>query len=417
MTSTSDRSSTCPDRAVEQVYRAEWGRLLSLLVSRTRRLDLAEDALGEAFARASDRWPADGVPANPGRLAVHAPPTGTSSGGSGPRPSPGARRRCSPSGPDGCRPATSRERAGRRPPAPHPAVLPPGPPARVAVGAGAPPRHRDADRADRPPVPRAAADDGGAPDPGEEEDRARRHPARRPARRRAPVAARRGVPNDLPGLHRRVHPRARARPAARRPGRATPCGSPPCCTTSSPTPRQVRAMLALLLLQHSRRDARQRGRPPGDPRRPGPLAVAPRRDAGRARRSSPGFGPARATPRSSGSRPSSPPSTPGRPPPPPRTGRRSPATTPPSKPAPVPRSCGSTARSPSPRPRVPGPASPCSSGSTTSCATTTGSPPSAPSSPDGPATSSSPGPPTAQAIDLCANDVERAHLRARLDAT
>lgn len=65
MTSTSDRSSTCPDRVIEQLYRAEWGRLLSLLVSRTRRLDLAEDALGEAFARASDRWTGEGVPANP----------------------------------------------------------------------------------------------------------------------------------------------------------------------------------------------------------------------------------------------------------------------------------------------------------------------------------------------------------------
>jgi RNA polymerase sigma-70 factor (ECF subfamily) len=69
MTSTSDRSPTCPDRGVEQTieqtFRAEWGRLLSLLVSRTRRLDLAEDALGEAFARASDRWPGEGVPANP----------------------------------------------------------------------------------------------------------------------------------------------------------------------------------------------------------------------------------------------------------------------------------------------------------------------------------------------------------------
>lgn len=65
MTSTSDPSSTWPDRAVEQVFRAEWGRLLSLLVSRTRRLDLAEDALAEAFARAADRWPTHGVPANP----------------------------------------------------------------------------------------------------------------------------------------------------------------------------------------------------------------------------------------------------------------------------------------------------------------------------------------------------------------
>jgi RNA polymerase sigma-70 factor (ECF subfamily) len=50
---------------IEQVFRAEWGRLLARLVARTRRLDLAEDALGEAFARASDRWPADGMPANP----------------------------------------------------------------------------------------------------------------------------------------------------------------------------------------------------------------------------------------------------------------------------------------------------------------------------------------------------------------
>ncbi|HEX6422156.1 MAG TPA: DUF6596 domain-containing protein [Acidimicrobiales bacterium] len=38
---------------------------MSLLVSRTRRLDLAEDALSEAFARAAERWPCDGVPANP----------------------------------------------------------------------------------------------------------------------------------------------------------------------------------------------------------------------------------------------------------------------------------------------------------------------------------------------------------------
>jgi RNA polymerase sigma-70 factor (ECF subfamily) len=65
MTSTSDRSSTRPDQTIEEVYRAEWGRLLSLLVSRTRRLDLAEDALSEAFARASDRWRGEGVPANP----------------------------------------------------------------------------------------------------------------------------------------------------------------------------------------------------------------------------------------------------------------------------------------------------------------------------------------------------------------
>lgn len=46
-------------------HRSEWGRLVSLLVARTRRLDLVEDALAEAFARAAARWPVDGVPANP----------------------------------------------------------------------------------------------------------------------------------------------------------------------------------------------------------------------------------------------------------------------------------------------------------------------------------------------------------------
>ncbi len=65
MTSKSDRSSTSADEAVASTHREDWGRLLSLLVARTRRLDLAEDALGEAFARASDRWPGDGVPTNP----------------------------------------------------------------------------------------------------------------------------------------------------------------------------------------------------------------------------------------------------------------------------------------------------------------------------------------------------------------
>lgn len=46
-------------------HRSEWGRLVSLLVARTRRLDLVEDALAEAFARAAARWPVDGVPGNP----------------------------------------------------------------------------------------------------------------------------------------------------------------------------------------------------------------------------------------------------------------------------------------------------------------------------------------------------------------
>ncbi|KQZ66873.1 RNA polymerase sigma factor [Nocardioides sp. Root151] len=48
-----------------QVWRDEWGRLLALLVAQYRRLDLAEDGLGDAFEAAARTWPGDGVPTNP----------------------------------------------------------------------------------------------------------------------------------------------------------------------------------------------------------------------------------------------------------------------------------------------------------------------------------------------------------------
>ncbi len=51
--------------SLEVAYREHWGRLLALLVGQYRRLDLAEDALSEAFEAAARHWPADGVPDNP----------------------------------------------------------------------------------------------------------------------------------------------------------------------------------------------------------------------------------------------------------------------------------------------------------------------------------------------------------------
>ncbi|NMO55101.1 sigma-70 family RNA polymerase sigma factor [Actinoplanes sp. TBRC 11911] len=53
------------EQAVEQAYRDEWSRLLALLVTRLRRFDLAEDSLQDAFEAAARVWPADGVPARP----------------------------------------------------------------------------------------------------------------------------------------------------------------------------------------------------------------------------------------------------------------------------------------------------------------------------------------------------------------
>ena len=51
---------------LEEVFRDEWGRVLASLVGFLGDFDLAEEAAQEAFAVAAERWPRDGVPANPG---------------------------------------------------------------------------------------------------------------------------------------------------------------------------------------------------------------------------------------------------------------------------------------------------------------------------------------------------------------
>jgi predicted RNA polymerase sigma factor len=50
---------------LEGVWRDQWGRLLALLVAQYRRLDLAEDGLADAFEGAVRSWEANGVPDNP----------------------------------------------------------------------------------------------------------------------------------------------------------------------------------------------------------------------------------------------------------------------------------------------------------------------------------------------------------------
>ncbi len=52
-------------RAAEQAARGSYGRLLAILAARCRDIALAEDALGDAFARALTHWPKQGVPDNP----------------------------------------------------------------------------------------------------------------------------------------------------------------------------------------------------------------------------------------------------------------------------------------------------------------------------------------------------------------
>jgi RNA polymerase sigma-70 factor (ECF subfamily) len=52
--------------AIAGVHRAEWARVVAGLARRLRDLDLAEEMAAEAFAVAVERWPADGIPPNPG---------------------------------------------------------------------------------------------------------------------------------------------------------------------------------------------------------------------------------------------------------------------------------------------------------------------------------------------------------------
>ena len=53
-------------QAIAQAHREEWARVVAAVTRRFGDLDIAEEAAAEAFATAVERWPADGVPPNPG---------------------------------------------------------------------------------------------------------------------------------------------------------------------------------------------------------------------------------------------------------------------------------------------------------------------------------------------------------------
>lgn len=62
---TADEARDIVRNRVEQVARASYGRLLAILAARSGDIELAEDALADAFAKAIAAWPTAGVPANP----------------------------------------------------------------------------------------------------------------------------------------------------------------------------------------------------------------------------------------------------------------------------------------------------------------------------------------------------------------
>ena len=52
--------------SVEAAFREEWGKVVATLIRRTGDWDLAEECAQEAFTEALQRWPVDGVPDRPG---------------------------------------------------------------------------------------------------------------------------------------------------------------------------------------------------------------------------------------------------------------------------------------------------------------------------------------------------------------
>jgi hypothetical protein len=87
---------------VDRIFREESGRSVATLISRFGDIDVAEDAVHEAFAVALRTWPGEGLPPNPGRLdhgdrpqPGHRPPaprvawTPSGSGRSSATPTPG----------------------------------------------------------------------------------------------------------------------------------------------------------------------------------------------------------------------------------------------------------------------------------------------------------------------------------------
>ncbi|WP_426593535.1 RNA polymerase sigma factor [Cellulomonas sp. McL0617] len=64
--STSLSPQEAASRALADAWQASWSRLIGLLIGQYARPDLAEDAVSDAFEAAARHWPVDGVPTNTG---------------------------------------------------------------------------------------------------------------------------------------------------------------------------------------------------------------------------------------------------------------------------------------------------------------------------------------------------------------
>ena len=62
-------------RSIDAVWRAESPKVIAALVRMVRDLDLAEELAQDALVTALERWPASGVPDNPGAWLMAAAKT------------------------------------------------------------------------------------------------------------------------------------------------------------------------------------------------------------------------------------------------------------------------------------------------------------------------------------------------------
>src|SRR6187200_3312084 len=54
------------DSTIARIFREESGRVIATLVRRFGDIDIAEEAVQEAFVTATEQWPSAGLPPNPG---------------------------------------------------------------------------------------------------------------------------------------------------------------------------------------------------------------------------------------------------------------------------------------------------------------------------------------------------------------
>ncbi len=301
-----------PGPEIERVFRDEYGRAVSVLVRAFGDIDIAEDAVQDAFAQAVTQVAGYRPAAQPGRLDHHhGPQPGhrpAAPGGVPGRPAGrGGPAACGPGARGG--PARQRRTRGggtraRRPAAPDLHLLPPGARRQRPGRADAAPARRAEHRGDSPRVPGVRADHGPAAGPGQGQDPGRPDPVPGAGRGRAARAAARRAGRGVPDLQRGLRGQLRRPPG---PGGPVCRGHPARPAAGRADARRAGGPGAARADAADRVPAGRadhRGRGTGAAGRPGPWPLGPsahRRGPGH-RPAVPAPGPARALPDPGGDR-------------------------------------------------------------------------------------------------------------------